>query len=389
MSNYDVVVVGGGMVGAASALSLAHLGLKTAVVEKGVPQLFDSSSPYDLRVSAISTASEHLLQRLGAWRHIKDSRVCPYKRLGVWEEHSSYTEFNANEIEQPHLGHIIENNAVQSALWLEIKQNENIACYTSTNITGMTVEDNVTHLETDKGQLTAKLVVAADGARSQMRGLAGIGVSGWQYKQSAMLIHVKTALPQQDITWQQFTPTGPVAMLPLVGNEASLVWYNSKDEINCLANLSNEQLTAEVMANFPDKLGKVEVLNKAAFPLARQHANQYVKNNVVLLGDAAHTINPLAGQGVNLGFKDVDALQMVLADAIGAGKSWCSTEVLKQYEHKRRFDNSAMMTAMDAFYFTFTHPNALVKFARNAGLYLAERAGPLKQKALQYACGLS
>jgi len=389
MSNYDVVVVGGGMVGAASALSLAHLGLKVAVVEKSSQKVFDSTKPYDLRVSAISTASEHLLQRLGAWRHIANSRVCQYKRLGVWEEHNSYTEFNAQDIEQSHLGHIIENDAVQSGLWSEIEKDKNITCYTSTNITGMTYEGDTSMLDTDKGQLVAKLIVAADGARSQIRGLAGIGVSGWQYKQSAMLIHVKTELPQQDITWQQFTPTGPVAMLPLSGNEASLVWYHSKDEISRLANLSNEQLTTQVMANFPDKLGKVEVLNKAAFPLARQHANQYVKGNVVLLGDAAHTINPLAGQGVNLGFKDVDALQMVLADAIGEGKSWCCADVLKQYEHKRRFDNSAMMTAMDAFYFTFTHPNALVKFARNAGLYLAERAGPLKQKALQYACGLS
>lgn len=389
MNSFDVVVVGGGMVGAASALSLAHLGLKIAVIEKSEPQLFDSSMPYDLRVSAISAASEHLLTRLGAWQHIQKDRNCKYKRLGVWEEQTSYTEFNADIISQPHLGHIIENNAVQSGLWQEIQKDSRISCYTSCSITDLKPIADGSIISTDKGQLQAKLIVAADGARSQIRGLAGIGVSGWQYKQSAMLIHVKTELEQQDITWQQFTPTGPVAMLPLEGKQASLVWYHTKDEIKRLSGLSNEQLTSEVMAFFPSKLGQVEVINKAAFPLARQHANQYVKHNVVLLGDAAHTINPLAGQGVNLGFKDVDALQMVLAEAIGEGHSWYSPSVLNAYEKKRRFDNGAMMTAMDAFYFTFTHPNPLIKFARNTGLYLAERAGPLKQKALAYACGLS
>jgi 2-octaprenyl-3-methyl-6-methoxy-1,4-benzoquinol hydroxylase len=247
--------------------------------------------------------------------------------------------------------------------------------------------------ENETKQITAKMLIAADGANSQVRKLANIGITGWDYQQSAMLINVETQSQQQDITWQQFFETGPVALLPLpgkseLGGYASLVWYHQKAEIKRLSALSNELLEAEVLLNFPERLGKIKVIGKGAFPLTRRHANTYQKGRVLLLGDAAHTINPMAGQGVNLGFKDVKALQTVIAKAIGNDECWHQTDVLSRYETMRRKDNLLMMSTMDALYAGFSHPSSAMKLVRNIGLTMANQVPFLKNKALAYACGL-
>ncbi|MBA6230990.1 MULTISPECIES: FAD-dependent oxidoreductase [unclassified Colwellia] len=403
MNHFDCVVVGGGMVGAASALSLANLGLTVALVEQHQPYCFDKTQALDLRVSAISLASEHLLTQLGAWPQLQQWRLCPYKRLGVWEHQASYTEFNADDIEQSHLGHIIENRLVQLALWQQIKNHSQVTLFSpanlesftqSTNEIAITLADNSAVTEQGKTQkITAKLLIAADGANSHVRKLANIGITGWDYQQSAMLINIETQTPQQDITWQQFFETGPLALLPLpgkseLGGYASLVWYQGKDEMKRLSSLSCEQLQVEILETFPQRLGKIKVIDKGAFPLTRRHANTYQKNRVLLLGDAAHTINPMAGQGVNLGFKDVKALQTVIASAIGNNECWHEPSVLSRYETKRRKDNLLMMSTMDSLYVAFSHPSPAVKIFRNIGLAMANKIPFLKKKALAYACGV-
>jgi 2-octaprenyl-3-methyl-6-methoxy-1,4-benzoquinol hydroxylase len=234
-----------------------------------------------------------------------------------------------------------------------------------------------------------------------------------------MLINVKTEKPQQDITWQKFLPTGPIAFLPLTrtpltriplgnvalsgeslskgitaaqGGYASLVWYQQRDEIKRLSALSNQQLQQEIMTVFPKRLGEIEVIAKGAFPLTRRHANNYQSQRVLLLGDAAHTINPMAGQGVNLGFKDVKALQTVIASAIGNGECWHNIDVLSRYETMRRKDNLLMMSTMDALYHSFSHPSPLVKTLRNVSLFAINKVPfintVVKNKALAYACGI-
>lgn len=388
MNRFDCIVVGGGMVGAASALSLAELGLSVAVVEQKEPNPFFSEQPFDMRVSAISIASEQLLQQLGIWKSICAWRVCPYKRLGVWEQENAYTEFNANDISQPHLGHIVENRLIQLALWQEMADHKKITLFCPETITSLTQSSDSASLVLSTQTIEANIVIGADGANSHIRKLASIGVTGWNYAQSAMLINVETQAPQQDITWQQFFQTGPVAMLPMPGQCASLVWYNTKDEIKRLVSLSNAQLQIEIKQAFPERLGDISVNRKASFPLTRSHANQYIKERVVLIGDAAHTINPMAGQGVNLGFKDVKALQQVIAGAIGRGDDWHSEKVLIEYQRKRRTDNLLMMSAMDALYLSFGHISPLAKFARNASLSLVNKMPNVKRKALAYACGV-
>lgn len=410
MNNYDCVVVGGGMVGAASALALSQLGLTVALIEKYEPQPFDDEQSFDLRVSAISLGSQYLLEQLGAWKQVTQWRACPYRRLGVWEEEYAYTEFNAEDLCQEHLGHIVENRLLQLSLWQQIKRQSNIDVICPEQLISITQKQDKATIVLENSHLTAKLVIAADGANSHVRQLVDIGITAWDYQQSAMLINVKTQFSQQDITWQQYLPTGPVAFLPLPnqsivpfegersreqeqpGGYASLVWYHKRDEIKRLSSLSNKQLTQEVMNVFPKRLGQVEVIAKGAFPLTRRHANTYRKNRVLLLGDAAHTINPMAGQGVNLGFKDVDALQNIIASAIGDGECWHDESVLKRYEALRRKDNLLMQSTMDVLYHSFSHPSPVVKALRNATLAAISKMpvinSVVKNKALAYACGI-
>ncbi|MBL4823489.1 MAG: FAD-dependent monooxygenase [Colwellia sp.] len=418
MKHFDCVVVGGGMVGAASALTLAQLGLRVALIEQFEPEPYSAEQSIDLRVSAISLASQHLLEQLGAWSQVIEWRACPYKRLGVWEQEYAYAEFNTQDIKQQQLGHIVENRLLQLALWQEIKAQTNIVLFCPYNLThlsqngskvSLTLKNNALLTETN---ISAKLVIAADGANSQVRKMVDIGITAWDYQQSAMLINVKTEKPQQDITWQQFFPTGPVAFLPLkktpltkgdlpqennttnaeLGGYASLVWYHQRDEIKRLSALSNQQLQQEIITAFPKRLGKIEVVDKGAFPLTRRHANSYQSKRVLLLGDAAHTINPMAGQGVNLGFKDVKALQTVIASAIANGESWHDINVLARYETMRRKDNLLMMSTMDALYHSFSHPSSMVKMVRNMSLFAINKMPfiktTVKNKALAYACGV-
>ncbi len=394
MKNFDCVVVGGGMIGAASALSLANLGLKVAIVEAYQPKAFDDKQPFDLRVSAISVATQQLLEQLNCWDFLSKQRICPYSKLGVWETELSYTEFDASDIEESLLGHIVENRLIQLSLWQQLSLHNNITVYCPNTIVDFTQYDNEIVIELDeKITLHSKLLLAADGANSKVKELACIGSTGWDYAQSAMLINVETELNQQDVTWQKFYETGPVAMLPLKGESssggyASLVWYHQKDEIKRLASLSNSQLAFEISNTFPKKLGKIKVLNKGAFPLTRRHANTYQNNRVLLLGDAAHTINPMAGQGVNIGFKDVKALQHVISSAIGSNECWHSPSILSRYEKARRKDNLIMMSTMDALYGVFSHPSIFAKIIRNTGLFIAQNTPLLKNKALAYACGI-
>jgi 2-octaprenyl-3-methyl-6-methoxy-1,4-benzoquinol hydroxylase len=391
---FDFCVVGAGMVGSAMVLGLAKLGFKVAIIEPSMPVQFESEQPPDMRVAAISLTSEALLQDLGAWAHIRNMRVCPYKRLSVWDKPSCRTDFDCEAIKQPHLGHIIENRLVQLGLHAAIGTDQNVVFYENLKITDITSTE-VSHITLEDGQvIRAKILIGADGGNSVVRDTANIGVQGWQYAQQALGIQIKTYDVQQDITWQQFTPNGPMAFLPLYDGFASLVWYHNAADIKYLKSLSKEKLKHHILQHFPADLMDFEVLDVAGFPLTRMHANQYFKGNTVLIGDAAHTINPLAGQGVNLGFKDVAALLRVISeelathDRIAILQSNYYSYWLKKYEKTRRRDNLVMMSAMDLLYSTFSNSNMPLNMLRNLGLKLANHAGPIKNNAMKYAMGL-
>ena len=390
IEKFDVVIVGGGMVGSAVACSLGNSSLKVAVIESTTPQAFSPEQAHDLRVSALSIASKNILATVGAWDGIVARRFCPFKRMRVWET-AGDTEFCSDDINYPELGYIVENRITQLALLDRLQEFNNIELICPSTITKINYsvgEDSLLELE-DGRQLSTKVLVAADGGQSRVRQVVGLGVTSWDYKQHALVIYIETAYEQQDITWQRFLPSGPQAFLPLTGHYGSIVWYNSPDEVRRLKSLSYEALKDELLGAFPDCLGQVnKVLGVASFPLKRQHAQNYVKPGVVLVGDAAHMINPLAGQGVNIGLLDAAALGEVLIDAAKKGLALGDLSVLKRYEQLRRNENLKMMTVMDVFYQVFSNEILPIKLIRNLGLGLAERLLPAKNKVMRSAMGL-
>lgn len=386
---YDAVVVGGGMVGAAAALGLAQAGWSVALLEHQAPQAFEAQSPPDLRISAIGCTSVGLLKQLGAWQAVLAMRCAPYRRLETWEWESSRVAFDAASLGLPELGFMVENRILQLALWQRLEQCPNLALCCPARLQSLQRVGEHWQLTLDGAEtLEARLVVGADGAQSQVRNLAGIGTNGWQYRQSCMLITVETGEPQQDVTWQRFFPSGPRAFLPLYDRWASLVWYDSPQRIRQLQAMPPAQLEREIAEAFPARLGRVKVHAAGSFPLARRHAQRYVLPGLALVGDAAHTINPLAGQGVNLGYRDVDALLNLLSEAREQGEDWSSESVLMRYQRRRRTDNLLMQSGMDLFYTAFSNNLAPLSVARNFALMAAQRAGKLKEHALKYALGL-
>lgn len=392
MNKYDIAVIGGGMVGAAVAVGFAKQGRSVVLVEGTKPKVFDAAQAMDIRVSAISHQSVELLDSLGAWPEIKSMRVCPYRRLETWEHPECRTRFHSDELSLDQLGYIVENRLIQLGLWQVFSQYENLTVMCPERLKAIEFADvNLVTLESG-AQFEANWVIGADGANSKVRQLAGIGVTAWDYRQHCMLINVKTELPQQDITWQQFTPSGPRSFLPLcslsnddgqVVGQGSLVWYDSPKRIKQLCAMSKPQLREEILRHFPAELGDIEVLQFGSFPLTRRHAQSYSSKNCVLVGDSAHTINPLAGQGVNLGFKDVDVLLSVTEQ-----QEKLEDTLLAKYERARRPDNLLMQTGMDFFYKGFSNDLGLLKFVRNAALKLAENSGPIKAQVLKYALGM-
>lgn len=385
----DVAVVGGGMVGAAAALGLAQNGFQVAVVEHQAPAAFDAASQPDVRISAISSASVGLLKSLDVWDAIRAMRCHAYRQLETWEWESAHVSFNAQELGLPELGYMVENHVLQLALWQALEAHPNVTLRCPAKITSMHGQARQWTLQlADEQTLTVPMVIGADGADSQVRRWAGIGIHAWQYRQSCMLITVKCEQTPGDSTWQHFTPTGPHAFLPLFDNWASLVWYDTPARIRQLQNMSMPQLQKAIEANFPERLGKVTPVASGAFPLTRRHALKYTQQGLALIGDAAHTIHPLAGQGVNLGYRDVEALLDVMINARSYGENWTDARVLKRYQTRRQADNFLMQSGMDLFYAGFSNNLGPLRVIRNLGLMAAERGGVLKRQALKYALGL-
>lgn len=385
----DIAIVGGGMVGALTAALLAPTGLTIRVIEAREPSLFTPEQPADLRVSAISATSVRLLEQAGAWASIIAMRAWPYQCLEAAELDGFYTRFSAEALECDYLGYMVENRIIQLGLWQVLAKHPNVQLDCPNGLNNLHQNNHGAKLElTDGQQVQAKLVLACDGAESLTRQLAGIGVTAWDYRQHCMLISIEADALESDTTWQQFSVTGPRAFLPMGEKRGSLVWYNEKERIKALSALDNTALAEQIKAHFPPRMGNMTVLDKGSFPLRRRHANQYVKGAVVLLGDAAHTINPLAGQGVNLGFKDVALLNQLIQQGLEAKLDFASPERLARYQRGRRPDNLLMQSAMDMCYHTFSNDFLPLKVLRNLGLKAAEHSGPLKTRVMKYAMGL-
>jgi 2-octaprenyl-3-methyl-6-methoxy-1,4-benzoquinol hydroxylase len=385
MQQREMIVIGGGMVGALSALLLANQGIFIHIVEKKTCITPADNAPFDLRVSAFSAQSKCLLELAGVWQNLPQNRLCAYQGLQTWEKGSQKLKFDSQEIGIDALGYIAENSWVQAVLWQALKKHPNVTCYENRKVKSIINSDKSVLISLDnKKQIEAELLIACDGANSAVRQLLDIGITAWDYRQECMLITIKTDCPQQSITWQEFRETGPCAFLPLAANNASLVWYHNPQKIGYLKSLSNAQLKQAIKDEFPPLDFDFEVVDKGAFPLTRRHAQSYFKGSCVLLGDAAHTINPLAGQGVNLGFKDVECLVNLLQDCSDLPMQ----TLLKRYQWQRKPANLLMQSAMDVFYKVSKTDLTPVRLMRRSILGLAQKSGPLKNRVMKYAMGL-
>ncbi|MEC9021062.1 MAG: UbiH/UbiF/VisC/COQ6 family ubiquinone biosynthesis hydroxylase [Pseudomonadota bacterium] len=382
--DHEIVIVGGGMVGAALAARLGQAGMSVGLVERASAPT-PPSGDYDLRISSLNARSLAFVKASGAV--LPGERCCPFRHIDVSNlDGSGHSLFSAHDSGMNDFGIFIENRALQYALWQRLEQLPSVTCYTQCAPVSTLAASTHRLLELDNGKtLSARLMVAADGARSTLRELAGISTSSYDYHQRAMIINVETELPQQDVSWQYFTPTGPLAMLPLPGHRASLVWYDSDEATKAREQLSNDALQHAIETTFPKRLGKLtRVVARASFPIKRQHAKRYIGKRLALIGDAAHVVHPLAGQGLNIGLHDADTL----AELIIKGRDPGDHISLHRFECHRRLANQAMIAATDSFHHLFTGAKPLRQLG-DLSLHLAERVPFAKRMMMQQANGLN
>lgn len=389
---FDVIVAGGGCVGATFACAAASGGLRVALIENREPETGWPEDSVDLRVFAITRASQCIFRSLGIWDDIESGGVSPFREMQVWDTGGGgEIHFDCADIGQPVLGHIIEQRVIQAAL-----QRKLAALHVSVEKVNATVDDffaeqdGTIEVQLSGGDtLYARLLVGADGADSHIRNRAGIAVEKQDYGQQAIVAVVSTEESHQETAWQRFLPDGPLAFLPLRDGRSSIVWSTDTDHATELLTMDDVQFCDALGEAFAYRLGLVtHVGERASFPLQRLHAATYLGERVALVGDAAHVIHPLAGQGVNLGLLDAAVLAEVVADAQGAARDPGSTRVLRRYERWRRGDNERMLRSMDGFKRLFGSSLPPVQWLRGTGLNLVDRLGPVKGMFSRYAMGL-
>lgn len=403
----DVAIVGAGLVGAALAASLSETGLSIAIIDhQSSDELIKSLKPainvndFEPRVSALTKASQEMLKSVGAWSKMATAQIQHYQHMFVWDElGTANISFDSAEMYQDSLGCIVENQLIVSALHQGLKEQSNLTCFFETGLTGIrrvSASNNEHLLQLKTGSsIQCKLLVAADGANSKVRQWAFMPTREWDYQHEAIVATVKTSKLHQNTAWQRFSETGPLAFLPLADAKASqhfcsIVWSQETSEAKRLMTLSDEMFLVELEQAIESKLGKLEAVSQRfAIPLRQRHAKTYVKPGIALLGDAAHTIHPLAGQGVNLGFKDVIALSNILKEADASGVVANDFVLLKRYERKRQGDNLLMMGAMEGFKRLFEQPDPFVRWLRNTGMNWVNKQSFLKNQIARHAMGIT
>ncbi|WP_372796792.1 UbiH/UbiF/VisC/COQ6 family ubiquinone biosynthesis hydroxylase [Litorivivens sp.] len=397
---FDVVIVGGGLAGLGMAAGLAELPLKVALVEAGSvvsdwPALGEGVDDYDSRVSAITAFSQQWLARLGVWEAIAQSRICHYTDMDVWDaEGTGEVHFDAAEVNADDLGHIVENRLLTAALAEQVDGAANIRVFENSPVAALHYAGGEAALELDNGdRIQAGLLIAADGANSRIRQWADFATREWSYDQKALVVTVKMERSHAYTAWQRFLPTGPLAFLPLAASDAtdrycSIVWSADSDYADQLMALDDDGFKSALAEAFEQRLGCVEAVSRRfCFPLRQRHAVNYIKPGLALIGDAAHSIHPLAGQGINLGFKDADVLQQEIQRALERGEAPGSLRVLRRYQRRRKGDNLAMMAAMDGFKRLFGETALPVRWLRNTGMHLVNQAAPVKRQLIRKAMG--
>ncbi|HZW59024.1 MAG TPA: FAD-dependent monooxygenase [Woeseiaceae bacterium] len=397
-SRCHVVIAGAGLVGMALAARLAsgsaagRFGM--TLIDAGAPPAFSGNDDVALRVSAISSGSMQFFARLGIRDAIPATRACPYRDMRVWDAAGAVDgpqtlTFSAAEFALPELGHIVENELLRQRLY-ERLQTLGVAMRFHTTITAIGRAAAGRDLTLEGGErLPATLLVGADGANSAVRASAGFGVVNRRYPQDAVVAHVRPARAHRHTAWQRFLPEGPLALLPLADGRVSVVWSTTPARAASLLEMDDAAFGRALTAASDDVLGRLTAGGaRASFPLRAQYVRRYVAAGLALAGDAAHTVHPLAGQGVNLGLADAAELATVLETACLRGDSPADLPVLRRYERARKGPNQAMLYVIDGLQRLFAGEAAALAVLRGTGMQLFNRSGPLRRAAMRVALGL-
>ncbi len=391
-TSYDILIVGGGIVGLTLACALAkQTSLSIAILEAKSSLPTWDAAHYSHRVSAIALSSQRIFRSLQIWENMRKKRVSPFTQIYVWDENGSgKISFDSKEIAEPLLGYIIENNVIQSVLAEKIKQCAQIEWISPIELDSFHTQEKSVELRAKDGRLfQAKLAVAADGAHSWLRSQAGILLDHYDYEQEAIVATVQTEHSHEHIARQVFLLTGPLAFLPLdQDNLSSIVWSLPSKEAKRLMTLELNHFKQELAKAFAHQLGEiVDVEQRYSFPLHKQQAKKYVAPHLALVGDAAHTIHPLAGQGVNMGLLDAVSLVEVITDAIRERRDFSSTTLLRRYERWRKADNFSLLNGVDVIKNVFDSDKKSVQRLRSFGLNTINRAQWIKNIFTRHAVG--
>lgn len=402
VQRFDIAIIGAGIAGSALAAALGGKGLSIALVEAqplAKPELPAGSElvDFDSRVSALTPRSRQLLQNVGAWEAIAGYRQCAYRHMTVWDaDGTGCIEFDCSEVSAPALGHIVENRAIVSALLEQVTACPDISLFGGVGLQACSRPDDgqLVRLELADGEiLEVDLLVAADGALSRVRDMMAFKTREWDYGHRAIVTSVAVEQPHQDTAWQRFLPSGPLAFLPLAStgerHYCSIVWSLREELVDDLLAMDEAAFCSRLEDAFEHQLGRVlSCAPRFAFPLRQRHAIDYVQPGVALVADAAHTIHPLAGQGINLGLQDVAVLAEEILAGIARGVTPGQQDVLQRYQRRRKGENLLMMAAMDGFKKLFEQEALPLRWLRNAGMRGVGQFKPLKQQLIRHAMGV-
>lgn len=382
-ARFEIIVVGGGITGLTVAAMLAQGrhsdALDIRLIDAASRPAFRIDNDIALRVSAIANGSADILTSLGAWSTVAAARVSPYEKMRVWDESdapdsATALSFDAAEFAVPQLGFIVENVLLQEAL-LEVLDNSDVNLNFDTSLDDLPQAD---------------LLIGADGARSFVRERSGIESNKWPYEQTAVVTHLASELPHDNCAMQRFLRSGPLGMLPLSDGRISVVWSTTPERATQAMQASDAELGRMLSDASDGVLGRLQVAGpKGAFPLCAQHAAEYVRPGIALVGDAAHAVHPLAGQGANLGLQDAVELSRVIEAALDDGLHPGDRPVLRRYERARKGVNLTMLHFLTGLNRLFATDSALIGEIRSAGMRLFNRSGPIKERAVKVALGVN